>query len=228
MRTAVIALDPTYRSSRATPPAGDRPCSGAVGTDIAALERIFDDAIAVAVWRRSLPTAFDDLLASNLPREEIVLRDTLRAAEPDFTSVSRALGAAVGGAVDALLRELVELYAVLADADSIGLRLAVTRGRPCPRFHVDRVGLRLICTLCGPGTEWLDGTDVDRRWLGAAGIADEATGLLRAGAVVHGLGTGDVGIFKGESWPGNHGRGAVHRSPASDGGWRLLVTLDSL
>ena len=203
MRTAVLTPDPTYSSLRTTPASGDRPCSGAVGTDIAGLERIFDDAIAVAVWRRSLPAAFDDLLASNLPREEVVLRETLRAAEPDFTSVSRALGLAVGGAVDALLRELIELYA-------------------------DRVGLRLICTLRGPGTEWLDGTDVDRRWLGAAGIADEATGLLRAGAVVHGLGAGDVGIFKGESWPGNHGRGAVHRSPASDGGWRLLVTLDSL
>lgn len=228
MRTALMTPDPTYPSVRPTPAVRDRHSGGAVGADIAVLERIFDDATAVAVWRRRPPATFDDLLASSLPREEIVLRETLRATEPDFTSVGRALGAAVGGGVDALLRELVELYAVLADAESVGLRLAVTRGRPCPRFHVDRVGLRLICTLRGPGTEWLDETDVDRRWLGAAGIADEASGLLRASAVVHRLGTGDVGIFKGESWPGNHGRGAVHRSPAPDGGWRLLVTLDSL
>jgi len=36
----------------------------------------------------------------------------------------------------------------------------------------------------------------------------------------------DVGLFKGDVWPGNEGGGAVHRSPAAAP--RLLLTIDPL
>jgi hypothetical protein len=208
------------------PPAGVR--GGVVGPDAATLERIFDEGIAVAAWRRGPQPALAATLAATLPHEERVVRESLRAAEPDLGRVNAALGCAAGTALEPWLRELVDVYAILADADEVGLRLCVTRGQPCPRFHVDRVGLRLICTLRGPGTEWLAHADVDRRRLGLAGATDDASGLLRPGATVQRLEPCDVGIFKGEAWPGNEGRGAVHRSPPTDGGWRLLVTLDAL
>ena len=38
----------------------------------------------------------------------------------------------------------------------------------CPRWHVDRVGLRLLSTWVGPATEWLNEDFADRRQLGSA------------------------------------------------------------
>lgn len=216
------------RPSRAHGAPSIATASGLVDRDVATLERIFDDGVAVAAWRRGPVPAIVAALDAALPREELVVRATLRASEPEFGRVNDALGPIAGPPVASWLGELAELYGVLADAEQLGLRLCVTRGQPCPRFHVDRVGLRLICTLRGPGTQWLEPAEVDRRRLGLAGTTDEASGLLRPGAVVHALEPFDVGIFKGEAWPGNGGRGAVHRSPPTDGGWRLLATFDSL
>jgi hypothetical protein len=148
-----------------------------------------------------------------------------------FDSVLRELG----DPPDALteeLRHLVRLYAALADCRWMGLRLCVTDTVPCRRFHVDRVGLRLICTWQGRGTQWLEHQDVNRRWLGHGtprDVPDERSGLIRRGAQIHELNTFDIGVFKGEAWPGNEARGAVHRSPAVNRGqWRVMLTLDAL
>lgn len=76
----------------------------------------------------------------------------------------------------------------------------------CPRFHVDHVPARLICTYAGPGSEWLTAPDAVQ---------------------VEQLSTGYVAVLKGERWLGNEGHGLVHRSPAVPAGQRrLMLTLD--
>lgn len=52
--------------------------------------------------------------------------------------------------------QLVQLYADLMDCPQVGLRLEVLTQAMCPKFHVDRTGIRLLCTYTGPGTEWLE------------------------------------------------------------------------
>jgi SAM-dependent methyltransferase len=92
----------------------------------------------------------------------------------------------------------------------------------CPGFHVDRVGIRLVCAYVGPGTEWLPEPQVDRVALGRR----EPGGVLRLGAPAR-LAIGAVGLLKGEAWPGNEGRGAVHRSPpVAAGERRVLLTIE--
>lgn len=100
----------------------------------------------------------------------------------------------------------------------------------CPRFHVDGVGIRMLVTYSGPGTEWLDESDVDRRWLGAAGhgLPDDQNGVLRAGAEIRSLDAFSVALFKGEAWPSAEGRGIVHRSPDPCGAPRVLLRVDAL
>ncbi|MEF8706149.1 MAG: DUF1826 domain-containing protein [Candidatus Accumulibacter sp. UW27] len=44
------------------------------------------------------------------------------------------------------------------------MRLDVVRQAMCPRLHVDRVGIRLLCTYRCPGTEWVESAAVDRRF----------------------------------------------------------------
>lgn len=119
-------------------------------------------------------------------------------------------------------RALVKLFADLFEHDQLGVRLAVTTAAPCPRFHVDRVVCRGIFAVGGPGTEFLADADARRARLGAGEQAVE-----RPGAAIHQLAPWELGLFKGEAWPGFDGRGVVHRSPAASG-QRLLMTLDLL
>ncbi|MEY4576416.1 MAG: hypothetical protein RL701_1119 [Pseudomonadota bacterium] len=123
-----------------------------------------------------------------------------------------------------------EVLAELTGCELVGYRLACISTAMCPRFHVDKVLVRVVCTLSGCGTEFLASEDVDRSWLGVAdaGPSDEASGLLRNGPRIRSADPGHVVFLKGEAWPDNHGNGAVHRSPDVSEGSRLVLTLDAL
>lgn len=123
-----------------------------------------------------------------------------------------------------------EVLAELTGNTSIGVRLARLEAAMCPRLHVDRVALRLVCTYHGPGTEFVPNERFDRTRLGHTRRSDcelgdaacEDDGVLAAQA-------GEIVLLKGEAWPGNAGRGAIHRSAnASAQTPRLVMTLDPL
>lgn len=155
------------------------------------------------------------------------------AATAPFTAVAEdapeaavdALAAQVNGAAPPdLLRDIHALavaFAAIADTGgAVRIRLEAITGRGCHRWHADAVGLRLLCTYRGPGTEWLPLTG------GAAaarGLDPQALPCPPAR-----LATGAVGIFKGEGHPGNAGYGCVHRSPPGGPGERarLLLCID--
>jgi hypothetical protein len=88
----------------------------------------------------------------------------------------------------------------------------------------------MICTWQGPATEWLEHEDVDRRTLGRHGnqVLAGHPEFAHAHARVRRLSAFDVGLMKGEAWPGNAGRGLVHRSPDPVGEPRVMITLDAL
>jgi molybdopterin-guanine dinucleotide biosynthesis protein len=136
---------------------------------------------------------------------------------------------------DALRSEigwLTHVYTDLLGCPSAALRIEVLERPMCPRFHVDRTGIRLVCTWCGPGTEWLDDGWADRSRLGpgSRGLADEESGLMRPGAEVERIPTFAVGLLKGSLWQGNAGRGAIHRSPQIDphDAPRVMLSLDAI
>jgi hypothetical protein len=118
------------------------------------------------------------------------------------------------------LRLLARLFAGILEQDRLRIRLEALEGDGCPRWHADKVGLRLLCTWHGAGTEWLarDGGAALARTLP---MGTRLPGMKRIGA-------GDIAILKGEAFPGHAGHGCIHRSPprrAGDGP-RLLVCLD--
>ncbi|TVQ50035.1 MAG: DUF1826 domain-containing protein [Gammaproteobacteria bacterium] len=124
---------------------------------------------------------------------------------------------------------LAELYASLLEPDALGARLHQLSGPMCPRLHVDRVGIRLLCTYAGPGTEWLDDPLAERQLLGpgAGGLSDEASGLIREPADLRVIPAGAIALLKGEAFPDNVGGGVIHRSP-HDPAPRLLFSLDAV
>jgi hypothetical protein len=228
----------TWSSSSQGPGATRAPCvprgvrvtsvgrAALVCDSAAVFEGIFEEDIALCVWNR-VP---DDILSAYLQRTvntgtwERMAR--VAAGEPDFEELLRGFEESVGKIrLVTELTGLVDLFATLTEAGSVGIRMTATRQRECPRFHVDRVGLRLLCTWMGEGTEWLAQEDVMREQLGhQPGGRGE---VQRPGAPIQRMDPFAVGVFKGEGWPGNAGRGAVHRSPAP-GTWRVFVSLDAL
>jgi hypothetical protein len=124
----------------------------------------------------------------------------------------------------ALRRELaflLELYGDLLGCAAIGLRIERLERAMCPGWHVDRTGIRLLCTWCGPGTQWLDAPGIDPRGLPGSAAGAPATGQARPF---------DIVLLKGSAWQDNAAGGAIHRSPQVDpgSGPRILVALDAL
>ncbi len=215
METSLLACNQAPRSSTL------------YATELADLAEIYAAHLNVAVFRRGADAAVQSLVRDHLLERdwEQTLRIDTRGPE---TFAVAPWCAADTRALHSELVFLVEVYGDLFGANRIGLRLSCGIEPPCPRFHVDRVGVRMVCTYLGRGTEWLDQSSAKRRHLGhaAQGQSDELSGLIQG--PVRGAKAFDLVLLKGEAWPENEQRGAVHRSPPSTGQRRLFVTLESI
>lgn len=189
------------------------------------LTHILRPEIDLAVWQRHVPGGISAWLSrisgedlrirpsgidSELPLERV--RATILSEMPMIDAFARA-------GVTALADDatgLADLFAQISGSSSVRLRLEWVTQQQCPRFHADRVPMRLLCTYRGPGTEWI-ANDVTL----ASPDADPHESMLNR------LGTGDVAIMKGS--PGAGASGALrHRSPKlqTPDDWRLLLSLD--
>ncbi|MDD3327842.1 MAG: DUF1826 domain-containing protein [Zoogloea sp.] len=195
--------------------------------DALGLTRIFDPDIQISQWRRPVDTLITRWLEAHLGVLGSGFRQTLSPGQtPDLHHWPAGPGRE---ALADDLRLLADMLGELLDAPAIGLRMEIVRRAMCPRLHVDRVGVRMLCTYRGLGTEWVEDASVDRRFLGAAsgGRPDEVSGLLRPGHRIESVPLFAVALLKGSLWQGNGGRGIVHRSPAVGEGPRVLVALDA-
>ncbi len=203
--------------------------SALVVHDIADLVAIFEPHVNVVVLRRPLSDALADEARKAVSEQRFRERAVIQPDEGGRSELGRLLPGFPHLADDVHLWS--DVLTELTGCEFVGVRLERLDEAMCPRFHVDKVTLRIVRTFEGPGTEYLVNTDVDRRWLGAAahGQADEESGLLRSPGCVLAAVAGDLVILKGEAWPDNEDRGAVHRSPhASPSAPRLVMTLDAL
>jgi hypothetical protein len=226
-----IVIPLSGRSRRALAP--DAAAGQLLVDEEAGFVDFLEDATTVAVWRRRVPALVEAgaKLAATAFRSEFAFRRETRwrASLHADLAASGALSEDEQELLVADVARLAELLDDLVEAPEVGLRLCALGHAMCPRFHVDRVPLRLLCTYAGPGTEWLADADVDRALLRAQVGEAMCDPAMRAGASVRRLAPGYVGLFKGEAWPGRVGRGAVHRSPSCGGrGRRLFLSLEPL
>jgi hypothetical protein len=201
------------------------PSLALVGRSAEVLSDITQPGDELVAWQRSPDPAWADWLAA-LPADALpVCR--LEVASDDAAGLLKdqfnAHGPPGGQPRDAFVADigaLVTRFAALTQTHTVRLRLDAITGDACRRWHRDCVPLRLICTYCGPGTQW-----VPPAW-GAAVMArpdDDAPQTMA-------FDTGDVALFKGCGWPGQvHDGGIVHRSPriAGTGLTRLVLVLDA-
>jgi len=115
---------------------------------------------------------------------------------------------------------LVDSHSRRKRSGHVRMRLEGLTHDGCKKWHADFVGLRLLCTYSGPGTEWLP----------LPGGAATARGLGRQppSASAMRMPTAAVAILKGEAYPDNANNGCIHRSPPAGPGKRarLLLCID--
>ncbi|MDJ0892649.1 MAG: DUF1826 domain-containing protein [Gammaproteobacteria bacterium] len=187
--------------------------------ELADLVEIFDPGMQVCAWRREIDPAIEAYLSGLHQTGELQVIETLSpAAQPRLERLPDGPGRT--SLIDDLSL-LSEVVCELLGCSEIGLRLTRLGRAMCPGWHVDHVGIRLVCTYQGPGTQWLDEQDVDRSDLHSGRREDDAFVQATPGEIV---------LLKGALWQGNDAFGAVHRSPelAPDAALRALVTLDPL
>ena len=82
-----------------------------------------------------------------------------------------------------------------------------------------------LCECNGDGNG--KGVDKGKGGKGGKGKPDDQSDIFSSPRQIRQLTVGDVVLLKGESWHGNEGRGAVHRSPPMpSGAARLMLSLD--
>lgn len=124
---------------------------------------------------------------------------------------------------------LVDMFCTLFELPAAAARLSVLGAAMCPKFHTDKIPCRLVTSFYGVGTEWLENHHVRRHKMGhnTNGKSDKDAGVFIHSRFIQHIGCQDVVLLKGDSWEGNEGNGAVHRSPMPAAGEkRLLLTLD--
>ncbi len=184
------------------------------------------------LWnKRSLPRSVAEALEEVAEGEVFAHKVMLDVAELDLSALLQSVS-------NTIAREFLaaDITSSLADFSKVlGRRhlhgqLSVVTDDKCCKFHTDNVTIRLICTYAGPGTEWIRNEDVVRENLARTDVDPETANrsVLRARDVVHHCAAGDLLLLKGESFDGNQGSGAVHRSPpiAKRALRRLLFTVD--
>jgi len=191
------------------------------------LDGILTAGINVAIWRRHLslplaswlegvalarPFAVQTLLEARAPRWEPLLAPL--PADPQRAELQRDL------------QLLFQRFVGLTHAQEVRASFAVVSTNSCGKFHVDYVGLRLLCTYAGPGTEWVPEPAVNRAAMNQPW--DDLVTINRAivpdARRVRRTRPGQVLLLKGAKFPGNAAHGAVHRSaPIEHRGSRRVV-----
>ena len=171
----------------------------------------------IAVWRRALPEGVSPCLAPLMHSAPFVASAEDRP-EAALDALATRLPAPLPAALRADMLALARCFLALTGDAVLRIRLEALRGPGCHRWHADAVGLRMLCTYRGPGTEWLE----------LPGGAAAARRRDQPALTPSRLGAGDVAVLKGERWPGNAGNGCIHRSPpnADDAPPRLVLCLD--
>ncbi|MEO0909015.1 MAG: DUF1826 domain-containing protein, partial [Pseudomonadota bacterium] len=193
--------------------------NAAVGVGIAetpqGLSAIHHPGCAAAIWRRQplddFQTWINDLPVEQLPRARMIL--PVSNVHQAVTHICNSCGTPDCEERGLLIDDtaaLASLFVNLIPASHIQLRLDVVTTSICPKFHIDAVTARLICTYRGTGTQY--------------GISTDGADPRR----VFTTPTGSPILLQGTQWPDGPKSGLLHRSPSIEdtGEARLLLVID--
>ncbi len=193
-----------------------------VVSEVAGVAALFDDRCNVVVLKRTLETRLMEEAQHAARQPAFALITAVTPEVRGFRELSDRLVGAPTLALD--IGFWTQVMSELTGCERVGVRLQRIDVAMCPRWHVDKVLVRMVSAFAGRGTEFV----ANRASAGRGAREPEAFDATRD-AVIERAETGDLLFLKGEAWPGNGGRGALHRSPtATREQPRLVLTLDAL
>lgn len=197
-----------------------RPRAHREGKSASVLRKITEPGVNVVAWERSLPEPFVRALEAHA-------RSAVFGAHRPILSESLDVAPLLEGVHHETLRAMLHAdlsMLVRAFADVVGtsrmqVGLDAVADDKCRKFHADYVGIRMLVTYLGPGTQWVYERDLRRDAMTHEAACIDAANLaiVPDQGRIRSAGLGHVLLLKGDAWPGNMGRGAVHRSPPIEG-----------
>ncbi|EFO30892.1 conserved hypothetical protein [Roseibium sp. TrichSKD4] len=190
-------------------------CDVVRGNELSILNAIGDPGVAAVIWQRTLGPAFADWLAgiphSQLPEMRAIVH--VEQLENALTAACEKSGLEASDFQKALVADLAYLaraFSKLMGGEFVRMRLETASLTTCPKFHIDKVKARLLCTYRGQGTEYVRDIHAD--------IASRHRQVK----------TGQVALLRGLDFPAPESCGLLHRSPVMGDGdlTRLLLVLD--
>ena len=183
--------------------------------EIEGLAHLFDGNTAGVIWRRrmqrSMQSWLETLPVDQLPSGRIILPVLkVRSAVTELMNISKMPDCAerqlLLDDICLLAHEFDELFAPAY----LRLRFDVVTTNKCPKFHIDHVVARLLCTYRGVGTEYSFLDDQKR--------PAEIFTTPNCAAIV----------LRGAKWPTDRANNLVHRSPEINdvNETRLLLVID--
>ena len=183
--------------------------------EVEGLIQLFDGNTAGVIWRRRvhkrMQSWLDTLPSDQLPTGRIVLPvSQVRSAVTELMNISEMPDCAerklLLDDICLLAHEFNELFAPAY----LRLRFDVVTTNKCPKFHIDHVAARLLCTYRGVGTEYSFLDDQKR--------PAEIFTTPNCAAIV----------LRGTKWPTECANNLVHRSPEINdvNETRLLFVID--
>ena len=167
------------------------PANGAAPVSVSlspkVLLTVLQPTTGLALWHRSARVGMQPAIEAAL-----ALAPFCATAEGAPDRAARELVREMPTAMRPLAEDLTllgRLFATVTSDHTIRFRLEHVADDSCRQHHVDSVGLRLLCTYAGLGTEWI-----------------HPAGQLCRMQVFH------VGVFKGSTFPDAAPR-ILHRSP---------------
>ena len=102
-------------------------------------------------------------------------------------------------------------------------QVEIVRTNKCRLFHQDNNIQRLLCTYMGPGTEWLNHSNVNRKALGKGCNGN----IVKDFNLINKSKNFEVLLLRGKKYK-NGELGVVHRSPPveKDAKTRVLLKID--
>ena len=198
-----------------TAPAGSATAKVAFVDEIEGLVHLFDGNTAGVIWRRrmqeSMQSWLETLPVDQLPSGRIILPVLkVRSAVTELMNISEMPDCTerqlLLDDICLLAYQFDELFA----SAYLRLRFDIVTTNKCPKFHIDHVAARLLCTYRGVGTEYSFLDDQKR--------PTEIFPTPNCAAIV----------LRGKKWPTDCANNLVHRSPEinDENERRLLLIID--
>ena len=188
------------------------------GNDPLVLTEIFSEKHSVAVWERPANQQIENYLRTHYKRLGINVREVFHidSLKQDLLDIFPDTAGQEQLVEDIYL--LSDMLTCMFDCQHVGLRLTPMEKAMCPKFHVDQIPVRLVCTYLGQGTQWIP------RENGAVAGEEDLSAIHIQQVTAY-----DVALLKGSAWPEQEHMGTLHRScPMEAGEKRVLLTLDPM